>query len=221
MIAIESKTPAGLLTQWKPCTTPKDRPNPFVPKPHTGAFPIFSPTRTQPRGPVHNVVAVSPECRQTAGRETTGPDPASSREERDLPTIRNKTIISGNVLDEPCYQPRHDGKASRLTVMLVYLPRRFDEERHRFVSGASGVETRVKLQLDGNAADKVSPLFDEGIIRIGAPVTAHGRVSGKPRAREYREKIVTSHLFYAEDLNLNLVILAICDPQLGGLIDRD
>lgn len=105
--------------------------------------------------------------------------------------------------------------------MLVHSPRHWDEERKRFIAGCKNDETRVKLQLDGNAADKVRLLFDEGILRIGSPVTAHGRVSDKPYAREYQGRIVTSHLFYAEDLDLDLVTLATRDPHMGGLRARD
>lgn len=138
-----------------------------------------------------------------------------------MPAIRSKTIVSGNVLEEPFYWPRHDGKASRLTIMLVHSPRHWDEKLKQFTAGDKQDETRVKLQLGGNAADKVNLLFHEGIIRIGSPVTAHGRVSDKPCAREYQGKIVTSHLFYAEDLDLDLVTLATRDPHMGGLRASD
>ncbi|KFI44507.1 hypothetical protein [Bifidobacterium biavatii] len=132
-----------------------------------------------------------------------------------MAAIKSQTTVSGDVLADPNYWDDYEGKGPRLTLMLLYAPRHWDETEGRWQQSDSG-QTRIKLQYSGNAARRVHLLFDRGVLRIGLPVHAHGRVSDTPCVRKYRGRLETSHLVYAEDLDVDLVTLATRDPQLTG-----
>ncbi|MBW3089241.1 hypothetical protein [Bifidobacterium miconisargentati] len=133
-----------------------------------------------------------------------------------MAAIKSQTTVSGDLLAEPTYKARKDGKAPSLNVMLIYSPRRYDPAEQRY-KPVDDMRVRVQIRFSGDVADRVRLLFDRGVLHVGLPVTAHGRLSDKPIAREYKGRIETSFVFHADDIDIDLVTLATRDPNLAAL----